>query len=261
MHHVMRWSASRHLQKLIGGPLKLNFQLDLTNACNLRCVHCYHPHHLDQGTLKTQDWIKVIEKISSFCKSWNAIPFFLLCGGEPTLSPSFEAVLKKIRTYWPTPSLAEIVVLTNGTNLDQIKLNHQLSPLDLMNQYQTRAQISLDGATNNTHDKIRGKGSFEKSIHGITLLQCTQIPIIIQTENLFGDDLKAAMHTILTCSQQTGVPTHTEGALWALLDPKLGSADRLGFYDFNNEQVQKFSRSSTAVTANRVSHKVPHHVL
>ncbi len=23
----------------------LPLQIDITNACNLRCKHCYHPHH------------------------------------------------------------------------------------------------------------------------------------------------------------------------------------------------------------------------
>jgi radical SAM protein with 4Fe4S-binding SPASM domain len=52
---------------------------------------------------------------------------------------------------------------TNGTLIDQ-GISQRLA------EYQLKIQISLDGATPETHDKLRGKGAFSQAIKGLDLL-------------------------------------------------------------------------------------------
>jgi MoaA/NifB/PqqE/SkfB family radical SAM enzyme len=40
----------------------LPIQLDITNLCNLRCTHCYHPHHNNQGALSLAQWLDILNQ-------------------------------------------------------------------------------------------------------------------------------------------------------------------------------------------------------
>lgn len=86
-------------------------------------------------------------------------------GGEPFLREDFLQILnyahsKKITTC----------VSTNGTVLDD-KLVKKLRAMDLL-----YIQVSLDGATPETNDQIRGDGTFEHILNGIRLLAKYEIP-------------------------------------------------------------------------------------
>jgi sulfatase maturation enzyme AslB (radical SAM superfamily) len=39
-----------------------HLQIDITNACNLACTHCYLPHHKNSGALKFEDWCRVVDQ-------------------------------------------------------------------------------------------------------------------------------------------------------------------------------------------------------
>lgn len=254
--------------KRLFGPAYIGVQLDLTNACNLQCKHCYHPHHNNDDVLSLRQWLEVLSRIERFSKRSRAIPKFHICGGEPTLSPAFSPVMLAIKRSFPS---SPINVLTNGTLLDS-RLHETV--LDVMSSCRSSVQLSFEGAAVDAHDQIRGKGAFDLALRGAMAMRTRGIPYSIQavlTRNtacqipafffmakamgayamdfvrlvgagsairyaaesnlhLRGEELKKAMQEILVQSRTHSIPTQTFGPLWALVDANLGSADRLGFY-------------------------------
>ena len=56
----------------IGTQRFLTIQLDITNACNLKCIHCYHPHHQNDGAMSYEGWLNILDqylipKLSNSC--------------------------------------------------------------------------------------------------------------------------------------------------------------------------------------------------
>lgn len=128
---------------------------EITRACNLKCVHCYNNScNSLRNELSHNEKINIAnqivkEKIFRFCIS----------GGEPILCKSLwdiAKILKEGKVYCNT--------ITNGwfVNEDNV-INYT--------RYFNNIQVSIDGSTPETHDKIRGKkGSWKKAINASKLI-------------------------------------------------------------------------------------------
>ncbi len=115
-------------------------EFDLTDDCNLRCVHCYHFRNS-----KTFDGVAVEIGIweAKFVELYNAgIRRVLLIGGEPTIRMDVIKLAAKIFPY--------IDICSNGT-------------IRIGDFYKQKIFVSVDG-DRDTHDGIRGKGVFDKII-------------------------------------------------------------------------------------------------
>lgn len=227
-------------------------QLDITNSCNLRCTHCYHPSHSNVGCLKIEDWDHILEKYQQILSKKWLNPTFSICGGEPTISPIFIQILKLIEVKFPKSNIS---ILTNGTFLNE----NLIKQLPKKNNY--HFQISLDGSNADNHDKIRGHGSFDRAVGGIQLLKQHDFSVSIQSvlsklttsqiENFFSlasnlkvdlinfvrliaktseqklllltaDELRISYQKILLASAKYGVVTPVKKPLFHLIHPALG---------------------------------------
>lgn len=129
--------------------------LHLTDRCNLSCTHCYVscPDQKTHHDLQTALVLQMIDELVA-----HGGRQITLSGGEPLLHPE----LKKILTY-AAPKLG-IRLLTNGTLIDRTWASF-LADLDIT------IQISLDGANEEIHDSIRGRGSFSQILKAVACLQ------------------------------------------------------------------------------------------
>ena len=145
---------------------QFSLQFEITGRCNLRCLHCYdesEPHRdMPLSQVKT-----VIDKFLAFCWRWKRLPALWLTGGEPTLHPHFWEILDYIQEHMPEGYVA---ILTNGVVVTE-EFVKNLQTYDMS----TCVQISIDGACAETHDAIRGTGSFEKATEALKLLASTPI--------------------------------------------------------------------------------------
>jgi len=144
-------------------PMEFFFQWHLTERCNLRCIHCYQ----EGGTVKELS-LSQAKRIVTIAKNnilnWSDTygitfsPSFNVTGGEPFLSPFLPDILSHMKTKG-----FDIYLLTNGTMIDRDKAQ-MLAEIPVQG-----VQVSLEGPEA-THDQIRGKGSFKKTMIGISNL-------------------------------------------------------------------------------------------
>jgi MoaA/NifB/PqqE/SkfB family radical SAM enzyme len=110
--------------------------IDVTDNCNLRCIHCYH--FQGNTALQTQEpalhvWEKRFNELHE-----SGIRCVLLVGGEPALRMDVLMLANKIFPF--------IYVITNGMIKIPEEFNHRLF-------------VSIDGLSK-TNDAIRGKNVF-----------------------------------------------------------------------------------------------------
>lgn len=138
-------------------PLIIYFTI--TKACNLACLHCVRSHtpnnHYNDEiqTMETNDAIMVIKKLGEFYP--NAT--LAITGGEPTLHPNFDVITKEACCYFKN------IVLTSNGIFSELNLRKLAI---LTNNPNFFIQISLDG-DETSHDEIRGKGTYNKTIKNI----------------------------------------------------------------------------------------------
>lgn len=134
--------------------------IHITTRCNLACKHCYlgTPKALD---MRVENFKRVVEEFEAI-KGLK----LMITGGEPLLHRRFWKMLEYM------PERVRKVLLSNGTLID-IKTARGLK--SLVNE----VQVSIDGIA--SHDFLRGKGSFEKSICGVKNLLDSEVKVSIAT--------------------------------------------------------------------------------
>ncbi len=137
--------------------------LDLTAACNLRCMHCFWGNNLNNSSqideLSLDSWKLIIDQISDYGASK-----ITLSGGEISLRKDLYEIIK----YIFEKKMYISAIFTNGVNLSK-SLEKSINFL-FDNKIHTKFYISLDGGFKESHELIRGKGTFDKSIKFIKKL-------------------------------------------------------------------------------------------
>jgi mycofactocin radical SAM maturase len=144
----------------------VNLTWEITHKCNLRCIHC-----LSASSTASPDELSLAE-CKAIVDQLSALKVFEINfgGGEPLLKDFFLPLLKYIHTKGIVTCIS-----TNGTALTEEAIAcFTGNPL-------VNVQVSLDGATPEVNDSIRGKGTFRKIIRGIERLSGKNIPLSINT--------------------------------------------------------------------------------
>lgn len=141
-------------------PRKIYYvSLQVTEKCNLRCKHCYasagQANYAHELTL--EQWKAVITKIASFADVDRCIP--IITGGEPLLRKDILDIID-----YAMEKLKNVVIVTNSLLLTDQMIDALSKRKDLL------IQVSLDGAKRETHEYIRGKNTFDRTISNIEKL-------------------------------------------------------------------------------------------
>ncbi len=167
---VLRW---------IGVDRYLPLQIDITNACNLSCTHCYHPHHRNEGALSLSDWVRILDDYDQMTARLGYRPSVTICGGEPLASPLLEPLLIKIKSF---ARRYRVSILTNGT-----LANTKVKPGWNLGLESLSFQVSVDGPDPARHDAIRGAGAFARAVAGARHLMGLGYPVhflaVLSTES------------------------------------------------------------------------------
>jgi len=159
---------------VVAPPNTYQVSYEINNICNLNCIHCCNRSfsNSDEGLP-----LKKIFALIDDLKKIGAKNIYLT-GGEPTLYPYFERVIKYIHSQE-----IELILATNGLNITP----HLLAIKKYVSQ-DVGVFVSLDGL-NKTHDRLRGvNGAFEKVVTSIRLLVKnkirTRISTVVWSENV-----------------------------------------------------------------------------
>jgi len=133
------------------------FYFVLTETCNLACEHCIRESSPSiKNSISYEPLLPIIDEVKEHFPEAT----ILLTGGEPTIYKNFPNILK-----YALDTKMDVLVNTNATT-SFFKKNK----LDAFSIYKNlRFQISLDGVKT-THDQIRGKNTYKKSLASIKLL-------------------------------------------------------------------------------------------
>ncbi|MFV2013600.1 MULTISPECIES: radical SAM protein [unclassified Micromonospora] len=130
--------------------------------CNLHCPHC-----LDDTSVRglgPADRNRIAQILAS-----SDILGVDISGGEPLLLKDLPDLARTVTAG----GRAAVSITTNGTHL-QRRVPHLAGVVDAI-------RVSLDGATEATHDRLRGTGSFTHAIAGIRAAVQTGVCVQIQT--------------------------------------------------------------------------------
>lgn len=142
-----------------------NLYLHITTNCNLSCSHCYsfNGTEIKNAHLSVDIILKMIADATLL--SFRKIVF---TGGEPLLHPDFESLLDHLLQLKIKTKLPILVLRTN--------LSSHLTPTNVEKIIKVFEQIviSIDGSEE-THDRQRGKGAYQKTMDNMALFDAKTI--------------------------------------------------------------------------------------
>ena len=138
--------------------------IELTNRCNLSCGHCFDERHAATGELS----LAVLEKVLREGKGCG-IEQLSFTGGEPTLHRRFSAIIERVAEAGYSFSF-----VSNGTSFPRI--------YPMLHKYRRwfgGVTFSLDGAREETHDRLRGTGSFRSVMRAASICVVKELPFTL----------------------------------------------------------------------------------
>jgi len=164
----------------LDAPICLTWEL--TYACNLACAHCLSssgrrdPRELTTGQCETV--IDELQRMQVF--------YVNIGGGEPTIRPDFWHLLE-----YAVGHQVGVKFSTNGVRItpDRARFLAGTDYLDV--------QVSLDGATADVNDYVRGPGSYDTAIRALENLAAegfrdAKLSVVVTRHNVTQlDDFKA----------------------------------------------------------------------
>jgi MoaA/NifB/PqqE/SkfB family radical SAM enzyme len=148
------------------GPPRLI--VELTNLCNLHCSYCLRDEDALYHSPANFFDVDLLRRVMTEAKDVLDITQVMFTGGEPTLHPGFAEVITAVASQGLTASF-----VTNGWHFERVW------PLLLEHRNTiTHVAFSIDGSTIETHDRWRGKGSFERVIKAFARCHAAGFPFI-----------------------------------------------------------------------------------
>lgn len=140
-------------------PTIFELQIDVTQACTERCIHCYIPEY-NPVFLPFDQITKVIDEF----REQGGVELSL-SGGECMLHPQFDEIVRYARSKDLIVS-----ILSNLTLCDDAKVK-------ILQEAEATVQVSLYSMRPETHDAITKRpGSFAETKSAIEKLRKAQIP-------------------------------------------------------------------------------------
>jgi mycofactocin radical SAM maturase len=184
---------------------------ELTYACNLACVHCLSSSgRRDPRELSTRQCMDIIDELERM-----QVFYVNIGGGEPTVRPDFWELVD-----YATAHHVGVKFSTNGVRITP-DVATRLAASDYVD-----VQISLDGATAEVNDAVRGRGSFAMATRALENLADAgftdaKISVVVTRQNVEQlDDFKSLANRFGATLRITRLRPSGRGAdVWDDLHP------------------------------------------
>ncbi len=156
----------------LDAPICLTWEL--TYACNLACIHCLSSSgRRDPRELTTAQCRALIDELERM-----QVFYVNIGGGEPTVRKDFWELVG-----YATAHHVGVKFSTNGSRITPQRAA-QLAASDYVD-----VQISLDGATAEVNDRVRGPGSYAMAVQAMEHLRAAgmrnfKLSVVITRENV-----------------------------------------------------------------------------
>ncbi len=174
-------SLVEQFERGLDAPICLTWEL--TYACNLACVHCLSSSgRRDPRELSTEQCKGIIDELERM-----QVFYVNIGGGEPTVRPDFWELVD-----YATAHHVGVKFSTNGIRITP-EVAARLAGSDYVD-----VQISLDGATAEVNDAVRGPGSFAMAVRALENLAAAgfsgpKISVVVTRHNVTQLDDFAAL--------------------------------------------------------------------
>lgn len=168
--------------------MELHIDVALTHRCNLSCVHCC----VDADSLKGSDPLNTEQMKSVLQNIVKCGPKTIcLTGGEPLVRSDFKELLIFLGSIYD----GDIRLMTNGTLIDQ-------ETAELIKEYISAVDISLDGVDEASCSAVRGNGVFDRVINSVKVLQergieNISLSMVLTKDNYYLKDRFIALNKLL----------------------------------------------------------------
>jgi mycofactocin biosynthetic radical S-adenosylmethionine protein MftC len=211
----------------LDAPICLTWEL--TYACNLSCAHCLSSSgRRDPRELTTAQCEAVIDELQRM-----QVFYVNVGGGEPTIRPDFWHLLD-----YAVDHSVGVKFSTNGVRITPERARF-LASTDYVD-----VQVSLDGATPEVNDQVRGAGSFRTAVTALENLAeagftDTKISVVMTRTNIAQlDDFQALADRYGATLRLTRLRPSGRGAdVWDELHPLPNQQRQL--YDWLREHGER----------------------
>lgn len=157
--------------RMMAGRVPILGHLNLTDCCNLKCVHCYiEPKRPSKKTLahelSTAEWkIIISDAVEDGCL------FLTFSGGEPLLRSDFEEIY-----LHAVKSGVFVTIFTNATLLTEqhLKLFRQYPPMGI--------EISVYGSDAESYQRVTGDaGAWDRLLWALNALKKEGLPFLLKS--------------------------------------------------------------------------------
>ncbi len=138
--------------------------LELTERCNLRCVHCYAGSGpgLEDGPMGTREHLRILRQAAQ--AGCRRVQFN---GGEATLHAGFQRLVQEAMAL----GYERIEVYTNATQLNDERVS-------FLREHGVRVAVSFYSHREEVHESItRVPGSFRRTVAAIKALLAAGVPV------------------------------------------------------------------------------------
>ncbi|MFT4262583.1 MAG: mycofactocin radical SAM maturase [Nocardioides sp.] len=209
-----RGSAPLRDQFELGLDAPICLTWELTYACNLTCAHCLSSSgRRDPRELSTEQCKAVIDELERM-----QVFYVNIGGGEPTVRSDFWEIVE-----YAVDHHVGVKFSTNGVRLTPERAAWLTSPAT---RGYVDVQISLDGATAEVNDRVRGAGSYDMAMRALRNLADAgfadaKISVVCTRENIGQlDDFKAIADRFGATLRLTRLRPSGRGAdVWDELHP------------------------------------------
>ncbi|MDW8034371.1 MAG: radical SAM protein [Nitrososphaerota archaeon] len=125
----------------------------LTSKCNLRCEHCYTSPRPWSNELEEKRVLKIVEEACEM-----GVENLHFTGGEPLLRRDIFKIIDIVKDSTKTSLFSNLLAMKR-------EKARKLSSMGV------QVFTSIDGATRRTHEAIRGNGTWELLMKGISILK------------------------------------------------------------------------------------------
>ena len=186
-------------------------QIEITNKCNLSCLHCFNNSGEPlSDELTTEEICSLIDVLSSM-----GVHRLTLTGGEPLVHPDLFEIVEHARKAPMT-----VTIFTNGTLITE-------EHVEKFKKVGVKVAVSVDSCNEQTHDTFRGKkGALKRTLQGITLLRAAGLSVTVSVslsqlnKNELVDTLKYFREHNLTDYQVAEVSTSGRGLDEVVITPE-----------------------------------------